>query len=175
MNLSVTSKTPDALSPIFAENIGQDDTVVFGRGAITVEVFARTSPSQATTFNVFFERPFYYNPSNGNLLLDVRNYAGASLLFAQEVGKPALDAVNQSGDGVSRVYANSVSATTADASDTSGLVTRFYFDIIPEPSCITLLVVGGATLLLVQRRLHPVCKTIGSEQSPLVNTNTHPE
>src|SRR5439155_473356 len=37
VNLSTTSKGPDGLSSVFAENVGSDDKIVFGPGALTLD------------------------------------------------------------------------------------------------------------------------------------------
>lgn len=54
----------------FAENVGPDNTVVFSSNW-RMRVFApRDSPLQFQ-FVIPFSRPFFYNPTNGNLLLDI--------------------------------------------------------------------------------------------------------
>jgi hypothetical protein len=76
-----------------------------------------------------FTTPFYYDPANGNLLLDVRNTQGGTEVppLDQE-----LDGTSASGDSVSRVYNyGDVTATGAgqtggvDEKDSYGLITKF--------------------------------------------------
>jgi hypothetical protein len=69
IRLSTTGHAVDSLSPIFAENVGINDTPVFLRGRLHLE-----PNSQVGAFVIPFTAPFLYVPSNGNLLLDVRVY-----------------------------------------------------------------------------------------------------
>lgn len=127
VNLSTTSKTADALSSTFAENVGPDDTQVFS-GPLQAAVTLTGDP---TNFEVVlnFTTPFSYDPSKGNLLLDVRNLQGSSEVPPND---QELDGTSASGDSVSRVYnLGDASATSAgqtggvDEKDSYGLITRF--------------------------------------------------
>src|SRR5678815_4864698 len=71
INLSTTSKGPDGLSTVFSENIGANETVVFGPRPAR---FGPGSPLPEYTFQL--DEPFFYDPSAGNLLMDVRNFSG---------------------------------------------------------------------------------------------------
>ncbi len=128
INLSTTSRSVDSLSTTFATNVGVDDTVVTS-GPLTLTTLSTGPANGPKAFDVTipFVNPFLYNPSAGNLLLDVRNFSGAS---------PArqLDAHSFTGDGVSRIYTQllGVSSPTADRVDSSGLVVQF--NVVPEPS-----------------------------------------
>jgi hypothetical protein len=127
INLSTTSKVPDALSSTFAENVGPDDTQVFSGPVQTAVTFT----GDPTNFEVviIFTTPFFYDPAKGNLLLDVRNMQGGTEVppLDQE-----LDGTNATGDSVSRVYNyGNVTATAAgqtggvDEKDTYGLIAKF--------------------------------------------------
>lgn len=127
VNLSTTSKAPDALSSTFSANVGADDTQVFS-GALSGSVTYNGDP---TNFEIVinFSTPFYYNPANGNLLLDVRNVQGGTEVPPND---QEIDGTIASDDGLSRVFNyGDVSAPTAgqtggvDEKDTYGLVTRF--------------------------------------------------
>lgn len=125
INLSTTQRGGthgDNLSTNFVENVGADDTVVFGPAPHYFDYLVSSN-------RVFFDRPFLYNPAMGNLLLDVRIYDGAGEI---DVNDPYLDAQNAQGDGTSRVYAPSVNAAFATYSDTIGLSTIFRFHPIPS-------------------------------------------
>jgi hypothetical protein len=75
VNLSTTSKSPDRLSSTFAENVGPDDMPVFS-GPLEASLTYTGGP---TNFEVIinFSTPFRYDPSKGNLLVDIRNMQGA--------------------------------------------------------------------------------------------------
>lgn len=150
INMSVTGKAADSLSPIFSENTGKSDTIVFAPGSLFNEVSANQGPFGATTFIVRLSQPFLYDPSKGNLLLDVRNYSGGQFQHDQ-FEKPLLNASSSLSDGISRAFANDVNATAATTLDTIGLFTSFDFTLVPEPSTVGLVVLGGAALLAVSR------------------------
>lgn len=127
VSLSTTSNSPDNLSSTFADNVGPDNTQVFSGPLPTAVTFT----GDATNFEVVinFTTPFYYDPSKGNLLLDIVNPEGGTevLPLQQE-----LDGTLVTGDPVSRVYnyGDATSATAGqsggvDENDTYGLITRF--------------------------------------------------
>ena len=127
VNLSTTSKAPDGLSSTFAENIGADDTQVFS-GVLQTSVTFNGDP---TNFEIVinFTAPFYYDPANGNLLLEVRNLQGGTQVPPND---QEMDGSIASDDSISRVYNyGDASAATAGQSgnveekDTFGVVTKF--------------------------------------------------
>ncbi|HEX4639054.1 MAG TPA: alkaline phosphatase family protein [Chthoniobacterales bacterium] len=127
VNLSTTSKTPDALSSAFAENVGGDDTQVFSGPLQTAVTFTGGPTNFEVVLN--FTTPFFYDPSKGNLLLDVRNVLGATEVPPSD---QELDGTSANGDSVSRVYNfGDVAAASAgktggvDEKDTFGLITHF--------------------------------------------------
>jgi hypothetical protein len=102
----------------FAENLGSNLTIVFGRGPLLLD-----SGGRGTAVDVKFQTPFFYNPSDGNLLLEVKNYEPISGSYPQErIG--ALDAYNVAGDEISQVFIYDVNAAGGSA-DTLGLTTYF--------------------------------------------------
>lgn len=117
INLSTTKKAPDGLSTIFANNIGSDDKVVFN-GPLSFSSTFTGGATKPKNFDIAINlaTPFLYNPSAGNLLLDVRNFAGG---FSTQ-----FDAEDTFGDSISRVVSTQVRASRG-AADTSGLVTKF--------------------------------------------------
>src|SRR5438309_4717989 len=119
INLSTTLRGSDALSPIFSENIGTNDTVVYGPRSLFF--------GGSTT--VALDTPFFYDPAQGNLLLDVRNFTGGDRVFQGKF--PSFDAASVTNDSVSVVYGTNVNASLGQ-SDTSGLVTMFSFVPVPE-------------------------------------------
>jgi hypothetical protein len=121
VNLSTTSRAADSLSPLFADNIGLDETVVFGPGPLRV----LTGGTPSFDVSIRLTQPFLYDPHAGNLLLDIRNSGGGVTTY--------LDATGVVGDSVSRVYALGVGSASGTA-DTLGLVTGFSITPVPEPA-----------------------------------------
>lgn len=150
IDLSTTSASPDALSTTFANNVGADDTIVYGgvTGAALPLSSSFTGPARGPKdfdIIIYLTTPFFYNPAAGNLLLDVHNFAGGSIT--------AFDAQLGMSDSISRVLTglSGVGSATADSPDTAGLVTRFT-TVIPEPGTMVLAALGGASLLLPRQR-----------------------
>ena len=130
IDLSTTSMTPSTLSTLFASNVGADDMTVFN-SFVFADAPVTGPPGGPKDFTVTFAlNPFIYDPSAGDLLLDVRAI--------------------ESGGGISAPFdADSSSLFTAhvDAPDISaasgspfatGLVTQFQFTPVPEPSTLML-------------------------------------
>lgn len=125
INLSTTAAAPDGLSLTFANNIGADDTMVFS-GSLSLTSAFTGPPAGPKDFDyiILLQTPFLYDPSAGNLLLDVRNLSGA-------LARTAFDAQFATGDPVSRVFSNPFLSPPQDVTsptgfaDTLGLVVRF--------------------------------------------------
>lgn len=122
INLSTTNVADDSLSSTFAQNVGANDTVVFARGPLTLSSESAVMPLPAE-FQIVIEltTPYIYKPTQGNLLLDVRNFGGGFT--------GVFDAEMTPGDGISRVltdrnFPDGVNSTTGEG-DTLGLVTAF--------------------------------------------------
>jgi len=128
VNVSTTKKGPDALSPVFAENIGSDEIITAGPAPYG-PALAGCGNSSAGEIRV--QVPFFYDPTKGNLLLDLRNFG-----IEFHLGDPVLDSLKMDaqtvlGDSISRAAAFSLSTNTAEVIDTTGLVTAFQFDPTP--------------------------------------------
>jgi hypothetical protein len=136
--VSTTARSEGSLSPVFAENVGSDNILAFS-GAVGVD-HGQVSPGpQNWDFVIRLNTPFYYDPAQGNLLLDI-------LVTPSDSSR--LDAYNLVGDGTARVVgdANNLSGTA----DTLGLVTRLQFVSVPEPKALALLL-AAAVLVAVFR------------------------
>jgi hypothetical protein len=142
---STTQRSPDSLSPVFADNPGADAVTVFN-GAFSFSgnppqpgMPGEFNPTMAATSE------FWYQPSQGNLLLDIAGGGGQAFLPG------SLDTHSVASDSVSRVFATSDFASSG-IPDTLGLVTRFDFTVVPEPSTWFLVVAGCLTAMLFRRR-----------------------
>lgn len=111
VSLSTTTKTVDQLSPTLSSNIGADNTVIFNGNLGGVS----TSPS----FTINAAVPFLYDPSAGNLLLDI--VVTSQQLLRNGSGNGYNDAGSNS--STSRAYA--FVGNSNGAVDTIGLVTEF--------------------------------------------------
>ena len=148
IDLSTTATSASTLSSTFASNVGANDTVVVGAGPLALSGTAGGAGTPPNPFDVIinFSTPFIYNPSSGNLLLDVHNFGGG--------GTTQFDATD-AGVGLARAFTepSGVSSPTADGViDSSGLITEFIYQPVPEPGTLALAGLGGLTMLLGFRR-----------------------
>jgi hypothetical protein len=79
INLSTSTNSPNTLSTVFALNTGSDDTVVF-QGDIALSSAFTSTPAGPKEFDIVIPltTPFRFDPSKGNLLLDLRNPNGST-------------------------------------------------------------------------------------------------
>jgi len=142
IDLSTTSMVPDGLSSTFADNIGPDDTVVYARGPLALSSAATGPPGAPDNFDILINltTPFLYDPTAGNLLLDVRNFGAGSTT--------QMNAEDTFGDGISSVYTftGDVNSAVGDQNNSLGLVAQFTFmpAAVPEPGALVFL--AGATV-----------------------------
>lgn len=137
-NFSTTTKAPDALSPVFADNVGLDDKAVRARGPLSVTTSGYHGPD-SFDFYVPFTSPFYYSPAQGNLLMDIRNYSGGQTT--------SFDLQGTAGDSISEVlafdhFSSAAVNATSGTPDTYGLVVKFVMQPVPEPGTTALLALG---------------------------------
>lgn len=127
INLSTTSVAPDGLSTTFANNNGADNTTVFS-GSLPLSSADTGSAAGPKDFDIVInlQDPFLYNPSLGNLLLDVKNFSGERTT--------QFDAQSSGGDSVSRIFSvtGNVNSSTGRM-DSLGLVTQFTTASVPTP------------------------------------------
>src|SRR5207244_12025159 len=79
-------------------------------------------------------KPFYYKPNVGALLLDIRNYSGP----VDDGSQIPIDGQNVAGDSISRIVAFNVNSPVAQQIDSFGLVTAFVIQPVPEASTVAL-------------------------------------
>jgi hypothetical protein len=143
IDLSTTSRTPGTLSTVFANNVGANNTTVFDSFLFINTPVTGPAAGPKNFIVTFTLSPFTYDPSLGNLLLDVRAFesgGGISAPFDAQSSSPFTAHVDASGVG-----------STSGSIIATGLVTQFQFTPVqatatPEPSAM-LLTSAGVLLL----------------------------
>jgi hypothetical protein len=146
INLSTTTRAPDGLSLTFADNLGADDTIVYGRGPLALSSADTGGPPRTFDIVIPLQIPFLYDPTQGNLLLDVRNFSGGPTTV--------FDAESGVGDSVDRVFSRqggvNDSAALIRDSFSIGLVVQFTFDVTAPGSLV--LFAAGLGLVAWRRK-----------------------
>lgn len=160
ISLSTTLFDASTIGQTFADNLGADDTVVFN-GALSLSSSFTGPPAGPKNFDIVINltAPFVYNPENGNLLLDVRNFAGGSTTSFDSHHLP----VSQ------RVLSGIVTDTAGSSGGDSGLVTQFSFTPVPEPRVSSFLLLGflalvarrkGSVFALISHPVSSICPSV---------------
>jgi hypothetical protein len=150
ISLSTTPSTEAGaamLSSTYADNVGADSTVVY-TGPLTLTTTATDAPGGATKifdYSVTLQNGFSYNPSLGNLLLDVNIPSGA-IVSGAGFGFLTFDNVNDIGDGVASIISSGTPGAAGSYS-TSGAITQFTYASVPEPASISLIVFAAGAIL----------------------------
>jgi hypothetical protein len=118
IDLSTTSVGADGMNTTFANNVGADAVNVYF-GALPLSSTCTGPVAGPKDFDIVINlrTPFFYNPVNGNLLMDVWNYNGGSSTY--------FDAVWAFGDPISRLYTFLGASASTGQTDSAGLVTKF--------------------------------------------------
>jgi hypothetical protein len=135
ISFSTTHHSPSSLSPVFAENIGPNETLVFS-GLIT---WVPRPVHVGGGYEIIFDQPFLYVPSAGNLLMEVKNFE----TFTFEDTPLPIEFPLVRGPAIRGLYAMDAHAETG-MSLSSGLSYFFTMTPIPEPSIWALLLSGTA-------------------------------
>jgi hypothetical protein len=121
INLSTTSASA-ALSNVFANNVGPDEAVVYS-GALSLSSNSTGPVGGPKEFDIVItlQTPFLYDPSAGNLLLDVRNFDGGATVPFDTVGN------SLGSEAAPRAYSSTVDGVLDPSgnADTFGLITKF--------------------------------------------------
>jgi hypothetical protein len=147
-DLSTTAAAPGTLSTTFANNVGPDDTVVFNGGWTNSSALAN-GPGNTKAFDLTlaFTAPFVYDPSKGDLLLDIRSPSPVDCLL----GFTSLDAEEGAGTPVDSIFGFPSTSATRSESFGGRVIVQVTFTpaapAAPEPASLTLLATGALGLL----------------------------
>ncbi len=169
INLSTTLSFGN-LTEVFANNVGSDDTIVVDRGTLSLSSGFTGPAGGPKDFDIYIalDNPFVYDPTAGNLLLDVPNYLGqedSSIL-------PVFDA-DLSGE-LWRGYTTNPVVDGVSSSDATyfgpgfGLATQFTFTpsetgdpaTVPVPGAALLAMIGLGMVAHRQRRRRCASSTV---------------
>lgn len=136
---STTTRPVTGLSTVFADNIGPNNTLVFS-GTLTWQTDNLPGAGNTRQFDIVNQlmTPFLYDPSAGNLALDLRYFStsGSSIRFDADTSPT-----------INRLIGLGSATSTTGAILGSGLVTQFTFEPVPAPSTFTLTSLGTLGLL----------------------------
>lgn len=144
VRLSTTSRgdeTGNTLSSTFASNVGANVTTVY-QGALSLATAATGIGPQPFDYTITFQNAFAYNPSMGNLLLDV-NVLGA--VSGGGFGFITFDTVNTLNDGIFSVVDINNGAATTGTLSTAGAISLFGGTLaaaVPEPATWAMMLLG---------------------------------
>jgi hypothetical protein len=142
IHFSTTPRLPSEISQTFADNIGVDEVVVYSGPLRLVDVGGEYG------VRIQFQTPFYYDPSQGNLLMDFRNY---ETLPSPSTGRYLVNFASGFVPSVWGTGAGNVAATRGSSVSPGGIFTRFTVTPVPEPSTWLLLLTGVAALAFARR------------------------
>ncbi len=136
IDLSTTTPGPGALSLTFAANVGSEHKLVFdGQLPISITCAGPALGPKEFELKIPLTAPFLYDPSKGNLLMDVRT----SVPVDQPMGDP-FDAEWTAALPVSSVYTFSAAPGAVEFTDGStsytgnfGLITQFEYTVLTTP------------------------------------------
>ena len=148
LSFSTTQSKPDQLNSISAQNIGTNNTVVFsGALSISTSFTNLANGTKAFDIRIPLQTSFLYDPSQGNLLLDLRNFNGCT------PNEPNFINVAVSSDATSRIFTGNPNGTSNFSGDTAGYVLQIVYIPAPVPPVITVqptnqIIAAGATTIL---------------------------
>lgn len=147
ISMSTSLRVPSDLRPVWQDNIGSDETIVFPKGPIQFTYTVDRTHVNSMSVVIPLPKPFYYQPANGNLLLDIK------VLQKPQVGAGLVRLVLDAEAGPSRVTQYSIVIGSPFAINGSvapyALITQFEFAPVPEPgslACVAIAMLGVAAI-----------------------------
>ena len=125
-DLSTNSEAVSSLSSTFATNVGSNDQIVYS-GALTFTSAGTPGGGAAGPFDAILalQTPFLYDPTQGNLVLDIRNFSPPANKIFIDGGGSTTTAI---------VFADNSTSATTGTIQPAGLSTQFTFAPVPEAS-----------------------------------------
>ena len=151
LRMGTTPLAPDSLKREFRENLTTGlKEVRSPEFSSELELASDGKQAIGPMAYIYLETPFFYDPSQGNLIFDVLPVAGFDI---------RLD-FHPSGKGeYAIVFADAGFGNQPEFGDLSsgGFITVFGMQRVPEPSVVGLAALGGAALLAAsrQRKVNP--------------------
>jgi hypothetical protein len=140
ISLSTSARSSTSLSPLFSENIGPDNSIIFPADRLLFQAGTTGGRPRPFTLEIPMNHPFFYDPKLGNLLLDIKVILPAIMTGIRSTG---MDAAHN--NSMATVFAPSVTATSGQVFN-FGLVTLFVMTPVPEPSTWALGILGFVAL-----------------------------
>lgn len=149
IRMSTTEVDPGELSNTYADNIGSDDAL-FYKGPITFTAEGVGPPEGPRDFfEIAYESgpptPFFYDPSQGNLLID--------LISTNASSTPVDVFIDELTTDFSVVVAGPASEAVASEAVPFAPALKLTFRPVPEPSSLVAMSLGAAGAVLLRRRL----------------------
>lgn len=121
VRLSVTATAPNAMSTVYANNLGATTTTVY-QGTTHSLISGTTLPDGSTPFELIFafSTPFSYDPAQGNLLFEI--WTGTTISGGP---LPGMDMIGSHPIPVGRVYGDR--GLSSGYADTAGLIVQFTY------------------------------------------------
>ena len=139
IGLSTTSIAVSSLGSTFASNRGSDSTTVFS-GALGFSSANLPGSGTAKQFDLIItlDTPFFYDPTHGNLLMEIVNSSAASLGFFVDAQ------IDSSGQITRLVFQDGSTSGPTGTVQAGGIVTQFTASVVPEPATLALMSLGLA-------------------------------
>ncbi len=158
ISLSTTTAAADGLNTNFASNVGANVVNVIPRSDVTYSSNAGSANGVTKDFDVFFSfvNPFVYDPSMGNLLLDLVSFGGSNR------SGTTLDGQDLLGDGTSSLFRSNGTDGSGTAS-TFGYITQFTTGavaVVPEPGTWAMMLVGFGMMAASMRYRRRTSKVV---------------